>query len=199
MALELISDDWRLARQLLGVLSRMDLVTKCLGGERYSTLSWCLPLMSSLAAYCKEDVEDERLIVTSLKAPSTKAWKSTSCYPIQQQPIILPRQQLWIPVSDILVFSEENRVAMETCSCKQFQQDAATFPKKIAKTPQPQSENLSACCSMIFLDQRKLKTMVLILLRLKSALTSQRKSSNVWWTHWHGGRSMLISFPAWEI
>ena len=88
---------------------------------------------------------------------------------------------------------------METCSCKQFQQDAASLPKKIAKTPQPQSENLSACCSMIFLDQRKLKTMVLILLRSKSALTSQRKSSNVWWTHWHGGRSMLISFPAWEI
>ena len=68
VALELISDDWRLAKQLLGVLSRVDLVTRCLGGERYSTLSWCLPLMSSLAAYCKEDVEDERLIVTSLKA-----------------------------------------------------------------------------------------------------------------------------------
>ena len=177
----------------------MDLVTRCLGGERYSTLSWCLPLMSSLAAYCKEDVEDERLIVTSLKAHLHKSLEkhfmlsNTAATNYSASPAAMD------PRFRDLNFSEENRAAMETCSCKQFQQDAASLPKKIAKTPQPQSENLSACCSMIFLDQRKLKTMVLILLRSKSALTSQRKSSNVWWTHWHGGRSMLISFPAWEI
>ena len=72
--LELPSTCWETAKQLLSILRKVDSVTTHLGGEKYSTLSWYLPLLTGLKAACINDDDsdddegdDELLAVSSLK------------------------------------------------------------------------------------------------------------------------------------
>lgn len=66
--LDLPPSNWTVAKELLGVLSFVDEVTRCLGGEKYSTASWCMPLLQALHRFCAAAQGDEEvLIVSTLK------------------------------------------------------------------------------------------------------------------------------------
>ena len=68
--LDLTVTEWTTAKLLLAALSCVDEVTKHLGGEKYSTLSWHLPLLSSLCTFCDDlnSDDDEPLLVTTAKS-----------------------------------------------------------------------------------------------------------------------------------
>ena len=68
--LDLTVTEWTTAKLLLAALSCVDEVTKQLGGEKYSTLSWHLPLLSSLCTFCDDlnSDDDEPLLVTTAKS-----------------------------------------------------------------------------------------------------------------------------------
>ena len=45
---ELSEHQWSVVKSILSLLEGVDQVTTTLSGERYSTLSWCLPLLFGL-------------------------------------------------------------------------------------------------------------------------------------------------------
>ena len=52
--------EWGIAKSILNILEAVDEITTILSGEKYSTLSWCLPLLIDLrdiAKYQKHDSE----------------------------------------------------------------------------------------------------------------------------------------------
>ena len=55
---DLTDHQWSVVKSILSVLEGVDQVTTILSGERYSTLSWCLPLLFGLRDAAKIDRND---------------------------------------------------------------------------------------------------------------------------------------------
>lgn len=53
---------WSIAKGLLNLLEAVDQVTVTLSGEKYSTLSWCLPLLFGLCDAAKEEEGDSVML-----------------------------------------------------------------------------------------------------------------------------------------
>ena len=64
---DLTDNQWAVAKALLNLLESVDQVTTTLSGEKYSTLSWCLPLMYGLRKVAEPDHNDSST-VRSVKA-----------------------------------------------------------------------------------------------------------------------------------
>ena len=52
---DLSDSQWANAKGVLNLLEAIDQVTATLSGEKYSTLSWCLPLLFGLREAAKPD------------------------------------------------------------------------------------------------------------------------------------------------
>lgn len=73
--LDLTPDNWATCEQLVDFLRSGDQVTTSLGGEKYSTLSWLLHLLTALRSRCEtgrhegddDDDDDRSLLVSSLQ------------------------------------------------------------------------------------------------------------------------------------
>ena len=59
---ELSEHQWSVVKSILSLLEGVDQVTTTLSGERYSTLSWCLPLLFGLRDTAKPDKNDNTVL-----------------------------------------------------------------------------------------------------------------------------------------
>jgi len=59
---DLSDHQWSVVKSILSLLEGVDQVTKTLSGERYSTLSWCLPLLFGLRETSKSDRSDNNVL-----------------------------------------------------------------------------------------------------------------------------------------
>jgi len=55
--------EWAMVKSVLNLLEAVDGVTTALSGEKYSTLSWCLPLLFGLRDAAKCDENDCMILV----------------------------------------------------------------------------------------------------------------------------------------
>ena len=62
---------WSVVKSILGLLEGIDQVTTTLSGERYSMLSWCLPLLFSLHDTAKPDKKNDT-VLSAIKQKFTK-------------------------------------------------------------------------------------------------------------------------------
>ena len=59
---DLTDHQWSVVKSILSLLEGVDQVTTTLSGERYSTLSWCLPLLFGLRDTAKPDRNDNTVL-----------------------------------------------------------------------------------------------------------------------------------------
>ena len=59
---DLTDSQWSIAKGLLSLLEAVDQVTVTLSGEKYSTLSWCLPLLFGLRDAAKQEESDSVML-----------------------------------------------------------------------------------------------------------------------------------------
>ena len=59
---DLTDSQWANAKSILNLLEAIDQVTTTLSGEKYSTLSWCLPLLFGLREAAKPDENDSSMV-----------------------------------------------------------------------------------------------------------------------------------------
>ena len=59
---DLSDHQWSVVKNILNLLEEVDQVTTTLSGERYSTLSWCLPLLFGLRDTAKPDKNDNAVL-----------------------------------------------------------------------------------------------------------------------------------------
>ena len=57
---------WSIMKSILSLLEGVDRVTTTLSGERYSTLSWCLPLLFGLRDTAKPD-KSHNTVLSAIK------------------------------------------------------------------------------------------------------------------------------------
>jgi len=55
---DLTDHQWSVVKSILSLLEAVDQVTTTLSGEKYSTLSWCLPLLFGLCEEAKPNEND---------------------------------------------------------------------------------------------------------------------------------------------
>jgi len=68
---DLTDNQWTVAKAVLNFLESVDQVTTTLSGEKYFTLSWCLPLMFGLRKAAEPDDNDSS-VVRIIKANLTE-------------------------------------------------------------------------------------------------------------------------------
>jgi len=59
---DLSDHQWSVVKSILSLLEGVDQVTKTLSGERYSTFSWCLPLLFGLRDTSKSERSDNNVL-----------------------------------------------------------------------------------------------------------------------------------------
>ena len=66
----LTDSQWSVVKGLLSILEAVDQVTITLSGEKYSTLSWCLPLLFGLCDAAKQE-ENDSITLSGIKKKLT--------------------------------------------------------------------------------------------------------------------------------